>query len=91
MTNNDRYKYDPDYRQKALERNRRNHHKWARYPVFRELRKVRVSICNYRDSIEDAANKIEMYKEKIKIAIIRKEELELEFGRLRAKLKRGVK
>ena len=91
MADANKYRFDPNYRQKAIDRAKSNHHKWMQYKVYRELRKVRVAICNYKDSIQDAENKIRSYRGKLKLAMYQKEELELEFGRLRARLKKEAK
>jgi hypothetical protein len=88
MTSKERYKFDPEYRERQLSRNKVNHHKWMQFRVYRDLRRVRVSICNYRDSIYEAQVKIKRYRLKITRAIRKKELLELEFGQLRARLKR---
>lgn len=86
-----RYKNNPEYRARVLKLNREYRIRNKQYPVF-------LKLCRIRNVVQNCKTSIALYKEKIKIAQNkiykanrRKEELELEWGALRARLKRDGK
>jgi hypothetical protein len=89
LTHADRYKEDPVYRQKAIDRVKSTHAMNMALPVYRELRKMYTTIENYEISIELHRRKIKMFQQRLKKAIRKKEELQLEFGKIRSERKRG--
>lgn len=86
-----RYKYDKEYRVKIIKNNKEYRQKNNRYPVFRKLHKLRNSINNWKDSINYHRSKIVLFQNRIYKAKRLKESLELEWGALRAQIKKELK
>jgi hypothetical protein len=83
-----RYRNDEEYRKRVIARTRKKHLDNMLYPVYAKLHRVRVAICNYKGSIEYHKSKVKMFEMRIARAIITKERLEIEWGKIRAERKR---
>ena len=86
-----RYKYDPIYRTKCLEASLARDKKNKQYQVYCRLRKVRTTISNWQSSIKYHKAKVDFFKKRIYKKTKLKEELELEWGALRAKIEKEKK
>lgn len=86
-----RYANDPEYRKRQLEKITKLHNLYKQYPVYVELTKVRNQLCNWRGSVDHHQKRAAIYKARIYKGIRKKEELEMEWGKIRGGLKRQAK
>lgn len=86
-----RYANDPEYRKRQLAKIKQLHDLYKQYPVYVELTKVRNQLCNYRGSVAHHKKKMNLFKVRIERGIRKKEELEMEWGKIRGGLKRQAK
>lgn len=80
----ERYRLDTEYRKRTIDQVRIRHGRDLQYPVYRALCKVRNCICNWRNSVAYHMAKARAFESRIRDGIIRKEKLEMEWGRVRA-------
>src|SRR4051812_5326638 len=86
-----RYANDPEYRKRQLAKIKQLHDLYKQYPVYVELTKTRNQLSNYRNSVTHHQKKANIYKARIYKGIRKKEELEMEWGKIRGNLKRQAK
>lgn len=86
-----RYATDPVYRQNLLNLVKIKREENKQYPVYVDLIKVRNSLWNFKESIEHHKRRIKLAQNRIYKATRRKEILEMEWGKLRAELKKKKK
>jgi hypothetical protein len=88
MTSTERYRKDPEYRRRMIDRSRKNHERNLESPTYRRLLKTRYQLYNFRESIRVYREKIEALQKRIFNVNLLKEKLELQFGQERAARKR---
>lgn len=86
-----KYKFNETIRKAQVERSKAWVLRAKSYEEFRNLRKVRVDICNTVESIETYQKNLYALRARLKSLMRRKEELELAWGQVRAKLKKEKK
>lgn len=88
MTSTERYRNDPQYRQRCLARAAKNHAANVASPTYRKLIATRKTLWQVRESISTFRRRIKALQQRIDTLNRRKEELELAFGKERAERKR---
>lgn len=80
----DRSKYYLEHREEILAKGKLRHCLDWNFKAYRELTNLRKKYCRMRDSIIDSSKKLAHRRAKLKAIKYRIEELELEWGHLRA-------
>lgn len=88
MTKTERYRLDPEFRDRCKERTRRNHLTNAGSQTYLKLIAIRKSLWQVEESISNYRAKIAALQSKRWALTVRKEKLELAFGKERAERKR---
>lgn len=77
----ERYRNDPAYRQRCIERAAKNHAANVASPTYRKLIATRKTLWQVKESISTFRRRIKALQQRVESLNRRKEELELAFGR----------
>lgn len=86
--NAQKYRKDSEFRQNIIERSKRDHEKYSKYRVYRELLKIRKNIASRRDCIVNVMKRLEQMDKKLIQTIKKRDRLAQQWKLVREEIKR---